>query len=146
MSELLYTAKCRGADAVCLQETQMSMETAWTHGQWYVTPVAQTTHRVADGVLIAVSMQRFSKESMVTHHVWHPGRLLGVRVKAGQGGAEIDTYFTYGYAPTEVSPAAVLEKFWDNVDRMLRSLPRRTRIIMAIDVNAMMTGTKENDP
>ena len=85
MSELLYTAKCRGADAVCLQGTQMTMETPWTHGQWYVTPVARTTHRAADGVIIAVSLQRFSKESIVTHHVWQPGRLLGVRVKAGQG-------------------------------------------------------------
>ena len=117
MSELLYTAKCRGADAVCLQVT---------HGQWYVTRVARSTHRAADGVIIAVSLQRFSKESIVTHHVWQPGRLLGVRVKAGQGGAEVDTYFACEYAPTEVSPAEVREKFWDNVDRMLRSLPKRT--------------------
>ena len=109
----------------------MTMETQWTHGQWYVTPVARTTHRVADGVIIAVSLQKFSKESIVTHHVWQP-RLLGVRVKAGQGGAEVDTYFACGYAPTEVSPAEVREKFWDDVDWMLRSLPKKTRIIMAI--------------
>ena len=81
---------------MCLQGTHMSMETPWTHGQWCVTPVARTTHRAADGVLIAVSMQRFSKESTVTHHVWHPGRLLGVRVKAGQGRTEVDTYFACG--------------------------------------------------
>ena len=68
MAELLYTAKCRGADAVCLQGTQMTMETPWTHGQWYVTPVARTTHRPADGVLTAVSIQRFSKESIVAHY------------------------------------------------------------------------------
>ena len=128
---------------VCLQGTQMTMETPWTHGQWYVTPVARTAHRAADGVIIAVSLQRFSKESIVTHHVWQPGRLLGVRVKAGQESAEVDTYIACGYAPTEVAPADVREKFWDSVDRMLRSLPRRTRIIMAIDANAMMTGTKE---
>ena len=146
MAELLYTAKCRGADAVCLQGTQMTMETQWTHGQWYATPVARTTHRAADGVLIAVSMQRFSKESIVTHHVWHRGRLLGVRVKAGQGSAEVDTYFVCGRAPAEVSPAEVWEKCWDNVDRMLRSLPKRTRIIMAIDANATVTGSKETYP
>ena len=146
MSELLYTAKGRGADVVCLQGTQMTMETPWTHGQWYVTPVARTAHRAADGVIIAVSLQRFSKESIVPHHVWQPGRLLGVRVKAGQGSAEVDTYFACGYAPTDVSPADVREKFWDSVDRMLRSLPRRTRIVMAIDANAMMTGTKETYP
>ena len=87
-------------------------------------PCRRTTHRAADGVIIAVSLQRFSKESIVTHHVWQPGRLLGVRVKAGQGSAEVDTYFARGEAPTEVSPADVREKFWDNVDRMLRSLPR----------------------
>ena len=85
MAELLYTAKCRGVDAVCLQGTQMTMETPWTHGQWYVTPVARTTHRAADGVIIAVSLQRFSMESIVTHHVWQTRRLLGVRVKAGRG-------------------------------------------------------------
>ena len=96
MAELLYTAKGRGADVVCLQGTQMTMETPWTHGQWYVTPVARTAHRAADGVIIAVSLQRFSKESIVTHHVWQPGRLLGVRVKAGQGSAEVDTYFACG--------------------------------------------------
>ena len=142
----LYTAKCRGADVVCLQETQMTMETPWTHGQWYVTPVARTAHRAPDGVIIAVSLQRFSKESIVTHHVWQPGRLLVVRVKAGQESAEVDSYFACGYAPTEVSPADVREKFWDNVDRMLRSLPRRTRIIMAIDANAMMTGQRRPTP
>ena len=82
----------------------------------------------------------------MTHHVWQSGRLLGVRVKAGQGGAEVDTYFACGYAPTEVSPADVREKFWDDVDRMLRSLPKRTRIIMAMDANATMAGTKETYP
>ena len=124
----------------------MTVETPWTHGQWYVTPVARTTHRAADGVLIAVSMQRLSKESIVTHHVWHPGRLLGVRVKAGKGSAEADAHFAFGFGPTEVSPATVRENFWANVDRMLRSLPKRTRTIMAIDTNATMTGTKETCP
>ena len=131
--------KCRGADAMCLQVTQMTIETQWTHGQWCVTPVARTTHRAADGVLIAVSMQRFSKELIVTHHVWHSGRLLGVRVKAGQGSAEVDTYFDCGYAPTEVSPAEVREKFGDNGDRMLRSLPKRTKIIKGIDATATVS-------
>ena len=64
--------------------------------------------------------------------------------KAGQGCAEVDTYLACGNAPTEVSPADVREKFWDNVDRMLRSLPRRTRIIMAIDANAMMARDQGN--
>ena len=83
MAELLHTAKCRGADAVCLQGTQMTMETPWTMVRYTMSPELHT--EAADGVIIAVSLQRFSKESIVTHHVWQTGRLLGVRVKGWTG-------------------------------------------------------------
>ena len=66
MAELLYTAKCRGADAVCLQGTQMTMETPWTHGQRHTCGAnhAQSRRRSAHCSVHAKVLQGTDRDSL----------------------------------------------------------------------------------
>ena len=126
MTELLYTAKCRRTHyEVPVEHTSDhgNVVDVWDNGKSRLWPESRT--EPPNAVLIIVSMQRFTKEPIVTLHIWHPGRLLGVRVKAGQKSAEVDTYFVCGYASTEVPSVEVREKYWHNTILMLRSLTRR---------------------
>ena len=143
MTELLYTAKCRGTDTKCLQDTNDhgNVVDVWTMVSHVCDPIHVQSRRLsAHCSFHAKILQGIDRDS----HVWHPGRLLGVRVKAGQKSAEVDTYFVCGFSSTEVSSVEVREKYWHNTIWMLRSLTKRLRIIMAIDANVTMTGSKES--
>jgi hypothetical protein len=81
-----------------------------------------------DGLLLAFSADRWSKQDFVSQSVTVPGRAMSVRVRWSKYDITVHNF----YAPVEESSQTVKDKFWQALYRAKwRTLHRTTNIVFA---------------
>ena len=136
----IWLCKQQCADIVLLQEVHWGLgrgETQWTKDGWHYVVSASSDTRYA-GVCICVSA-KLARPSDIDYQVWHPGRLLHVRVHGRS--IPIDIVCAYQWVQqyhAGHSSTRYRSQFWDKLDRMLGTLPRRNVLVCGGDMNAVL--------
>ena len=101
---------------------------------------------ISDGCIIATRDLRPIWPSCVKAiHRWEPGRALGLRIQIGQGCSQLDLCVLNTHSPTnsqgatsEAAHGLSRAAYWQKCERVLRRIPRRCELVLAMDGNARM--------
>lgn len=122
-------------DLVVLSETRWSFTSCWTDAQWAYIHSASTEPR-SGGVLVMVA-KAWTHPDQIGYHEDIPGRLLHIRIHFGKRATDILAAYQYADYRDKQSHEA-RQKFWNNLDQILHTLPNRNQLICSGDFNCAL--------
>ena len=134
LQELETYARDMHLDVLHIQETKWSEDYQWSGPDYvYIHSAGHNKQDKVGGLLTMVSTRIASDKDVQYNHVW-AGRLLHVRVPAGN--ASLDLLNVYQYSANDKpGTLARRQQFLQKLQRALAGLPRRNALIMSGDLN-----------
>ena len=132
-----------GLDIIVLEETHWGMgrgEAQWSRDGWHFVSTSSEDNRYA-GLCVCISA-KIATVSDIDFQVWTPGRLLHVRVHGKH--FPIDVIAVYQWVDQGLAAQGNLQpraRIWEQLSRVLDSLPRRNVLALAGDLNSVVRPT-----
>ena len=134
LQELETYARDMRLDVIHIQETKWSEDYNWSGPDYvYVHSAGQNKLDKVGGLLTMISTRIASSQDVQYNSAW-AGRLLHVRIPAGN--ASLDLLNAYQYSANDKpGTAARRQQFLQKLQRLIAGLPRRNALILSGDMN-----------
>ena len=136
----LWLRSQRHISAFLLQETHWGFTNEWKRDGWYLFHSAASKPRTG-GVLTAIRTEIVREEDLSWKEII-PGRLTQVRCHFGRQQADIVNIYQHAWSPKTAEQTQELvrqrARLWHSLDTLLDSLPLRSELIIAGDLNTVL--------